>query len=60
MKRELKHGDGGFADDWGLIAEPIPMKRELKPELQPDQSQVMVCIAEPIPMKRELKQNPGR
>ncbi len=59
MKRELKHVSDTIVSIvlWHIIAEPIPMKRELKryrPEIfdrrRPD-------IAEPIPMKRELKQN---
>ena len=38
-----------------LIAEPIPMKRELKPYIMPPIA-IYMKIAEPIPMKRELKQ----
>ena len=37
------------------IAEPIPMKRELKHEFQKSSDQNDHIIAEPIPMKRELK-----
>ena len=39
------------------IAEPIPMKRELKPELLENIKKLDPKIAEPIPMKRELKHN---
>jgi len=38
-----------------LIAEPIPMKRELKPQLTSPARLKTIYIAEPIPMKRELK-----
>ena len=38
------------------IAEPIPMKRELKLESISAWQASDVPIAEPIPMKRELKQ----
>ena len=38
-----------------VIAEPIPMKRELK-LVFPDLLPLQASIAEPIPMKRELKQ----
>ena len=37
------------------IAEPIPMKRELKPFLHLELWPSRPAIAEPIPMKRELK-----
>ncbi len=37
------------------IAEPIPMKRELKPRLDFSNGDTFRFIAEPIPMKRELK-----
>ena len=45
-------GGGVIAGD---IAEPIPMKRELKPESPAATSIGSRAIAEPIPMKRELK-----
>ena len=38
-----------------VIAEPIPMKRELKPVEFPQVTVPLSVIAEPIPMKRELK-----
>ena len=39
-----------------IIAEPIPMKRELKPSSsRATSSLASAFIAEPIPMKRELK-----
>ena len=37
------------------IAEPIPMKRELKLIISPCFIDLTCLIAEPIPMKRELK-----
>ena len=37
------------------IAEPIPMKRELKREMPEIRRLHEEAIAEPIPMKRELK-----
>ena len=37
------------------IAEPIPMKRELKLNGAEEWARADVLIAEPIPMKRELK-----
>ena len=39
------------------IAEPIPMKRELKPYHGPHYRGKKCRIAEPIPMKRELKRD---
>ena len=39
----------------GRIAEPIPMKRELKPFVPAAVTAWLHNIAEPIPMKRELK-----
>jgi len=40
---------------FGLIARPIPMKRELKVNLVADRNIPYFAIARPIPMKRELK-----
>ena len=37
------------------IAEPIPMKRELKRDDSDPRTELDSFIAEPIPMKRELK-----
>ena len=42
-----------------LIAEPIPMKRELKLVWVLDNFLQNLEIAEPIPMKRELKRRPS-
>gem|GEM_PF-4753904 len=60
MKRELKLSMAAKADFIGPpIAEPIPMKRELK---RRDKGRILwkifPKIAEPIPMKRELKLQP--
>ena len=58
MKRELKQLAGPYGlRKVGSIAEPIPMKRELK--LEDDElDKISKNIAEPIPMKRELKLQP--
>ncbi len=45
----------GSSANRGPIAEPIPMKRELKPYPTSTGTSGYLMIAEPIPMKRELK-----
>jgi len=56
MKRELKpRFFRFFADVSATIAEPIPMKRELKLDNRAISRARKRRIAEPIPMKRELK-----
>ena len=45
-----------FRDGIAEIAEPIPMKRELKLQFCQVSVRTHLHIAEPIPMKRELKQ----
>ena len=55
MKRELKQIERLRADLEQSIAEPIPMKRELKRMPALAIYALQSKIAEPIPMKRELK-----